>query len=132
MTIAQANDIDKKPRTVLSETDPLDVLAFCGRTKRVVETVIRVTPQPEPDDFDKEPDDFDKKVRKKGLQYLEKQGLNMNEPLSKGAMTAPNTAWMNFIMRILEFVLIWQLTLRQNPAELTRPMSGAITGWPVR
>lgn len=44
--------------------------------------MIRVTPQPEPDDFDK-------KVRKKGLQYLEKQGLNMDEPLPKGVKITP-------------------------------------------
>ena len=44
--------------------------------------MIRVTPQPEPDDFDK-------KVRKKGLQYLAKRALNIDEPLPKGAQIAP-------------------------------------------
>ena len=44
--------------------------------------MIRVIPQPEPDGFDK-------KVRKKGLQYLEKKGLNIDEPLPKGAQIAP-------------------------------------------
>ena len=44
--------------------------------------MIRVTPHPEPDNFDK-------KVRKKGLQHLEKQGLNMDESLPIGVKITP-------------------------------------------
>lgn len=101
--------------------------------------MIHVTPQPEPEDFDR-------KVRQRGLAWLRKKGIDPNAALPVGTklpaywrdeldelytVYGKCCAYLAVFLNGRQEGGLW-IILPPNPSELIRPMSGAITGWPAR